>query len=38
MEAKQCDDLVALICLLVRNRDLFDGPELGSCRRLGEVA
>jgi cyclopropane-fatty-acyl-phospholipid synthase len=28
----QCDDLVALVCLLVRNRDLLDGLETGLAR------
>lgn len=33
----QCDDLVALIRLLVRNRDLLDGMETGLAR-LGGIA
>lgn len=31
----QCDDLVALVRLLVRNRDLLDGMESGSARLGG---
>ncbi|WP_305803962.1 cyclopropane-fatty-acyl-phospholipid synthase family protein [Stenotrophomonas sp. YIM B06876] len=33
--AWQCDDLVALVQLLVRNRDLLDGMESGTARLLG---
>lgn len=32
-----CDDLVALIRLLVRNRDLLDGMETGTARMAGYV-